>query len=55
MRMKDVFGKKPTKCQRTILQILMEQEADRIGIVYTALAGFDPCASATYWEKQSQD
>ena len=32
----------------------MEQEADRIGIVYTALAGFDPCTSATYWKKQFQ-
>ena len=52
MRMKDVFGKKPTNVQRTIFTNIMEQEADRIGIVYTALAGFDPCASATYWEKQ---
>ena len=52
MRMKDVFGKKPTNVQRTIFSNIMEQEADRIGIVYTALAGFDPCASATYWEKQ---
>ncbi|MDC0457041.1 M48 family metallopeptidase [Alphaproteobacteria bacterium] len=52
MRMKDVFGKKPTNVQRTIFTNIMEQEADRIGIVYTALAGFNPCASATYWEKQ---
>ena len=52
MRMKDVFGKKPTNVQRTMFTNIMEQEADRIGIVYTALAGFDPCASATYWEKQ---
>jgi len=54
MRMKDVFGKKPTNVQRTIFSNIMEQEADRIGIVYTALAGFDPCASATYWKKQFQ-
>ena len=52
MRMKDVFGKKPTNVQRKMFTNIMEQEADRIGIVYTALAGFDPCASATYWEKQ---
>ena len=52
MRMKDVFGKKPTNVQRTMFTNIMEQEADRIGIVYTALAGYDPCASATYWEKQ---
>jgi len=52
MRMKDVFGKKPTNVQRTMFTNVSEQEADRIGIVYTALAGYDPCASATYWEKQ---
>ena len=52
MRMKDVFGKKPTNVQRKMFTNVSEQEADRIGIVYTALAGYDPCASATYWEKQ---
>ena len=54
MRMKDVFGKKPTNVQRTMFTNVSEQEADRIGIVYTALAGYDPCASATYWKKQFQ-
>ena len=31
-----------------------EQEADRIAIIYTALAGFDPRGSSTIWEKQFQ-
>jgi len=52
MRMKDVFGEKPTSIEKTVFTNINEQEADRVGIVYTALAGFDPCASATYWEKQ---
>jgi len=52
MRMKDVFGDKPTSVEKTVFTNISEQEADRVGIVYTALAGFDPCASATYWEKQ---
>jgi len=51
MRMKDVFGKKPTNVQRTIFTNIHEQEADRIGLVYTALAGFDPCASVTFARK----
>ena len=52
MRMKDVFGDKPTSIEKTVFTNISEQEADRVGIVYSALAGFDPCASATYWEKQ---
>jgi hypothetical protein len=52
MRMKDVVGNKPSSDYRTAFTNIYEQEADRIGIVYTALAGYDPCASATYWEKQ---
>lgn len=31
-----------------------EQEADLIGILYSALAGFDPYASATIWEKMEK-
>ena len=52
LRMKDVVGKKPSSEYRTVFTNINEQEADRIGIIYTALAGYDPCASATYWEKQ---
>ena len=52
LRFKDVVGKKPSSEYRTVFTNVNEQEADRIGIIYTALAGFDPCASATFWEKQ---
>lgn len=52
MRIKDIVGKNPSSNYRTAFTNIYEQEADRIGIVYTALAGYDPCASATYWEKQ---
>ena len=49
---KDLVGKKPPENFRTAFTNVAEQEADKIGIIYTALAGFDPCASATFWEKQ---
>ena len=52
LRFKDVVGKKPSSEYRTVFTNVNEQEADRVGIIYTALAGFDPCASATFWEKQ---
>ena len=54
LRVKDVFGDKPTDAYATSFKNIHEQEADRIAIVYTALAGFDPRASATIWEKQNQ-
>ena len=49
---KDLIGNKPPTNFSTAFTNVAEQEADKIGIVYTALAGYDPCASATYWEKQ---
>ena len=52
LRFKDVVGKKPSSEYRTVFTNVNEQEADRVGIIYTALAGFDPCASATFQEKQ---
>lgn len=52
MLVKDVLGDKPTFAYSTSFTNTMEQEADRVGIVYTALAGYDPCASATFWEKR---
>lgn len=52
LRFKDVVGKKPSSEYRTVFTNVNEQEADRVGIIYTALAGFDSCASATFWEKQ---
>ena len=53
MRMKDVFGEKPTKIQRIVFTNIMEQEADRVGLIYAALAGFDPCASVSFARKLS--
>ena len=32
---------------------VQEQEADRVGILYSALAGFDPYASASVWQKRA--
>lgn len=52
MMIKDVVGDKPTFGYDTSFSNVMEQEADRIGIVYTALAGYNPCASATFWENR---
>ena len=54
LKAKDVFGDKPTQEYATSFTNINEQEADRIAIVYTALAGFDPRGSATVWEKQFQ-
>lgn len=54
LRAKDVFGDKPTQEYATSFTNINEQEADRIAIIYTALAGFDPRGSATIWEKQFQ-
>ena len=49
---KDELQNEPSKNFKTALTNVDEQEADKIGIIYTALAGYDPCASATYWEKK---
>lgn len=54
LKVKDVFGDKPTQEYATSFSNVNEQEADRIAILYTALAGFDPRGSATVWEKQFQ-
>ena len=54
LKVKDVFGDKPTNAYSTSYTNIKEQEADRIAIVYAALAGYDPRASATIWERQYQ-
>lgn len=54
LKAKDVFGDKPSSAYQTSFTNINEQEADRIAIVYTALAGFDPRGSVTVWEKQYQ-
>ena len=55
LKIKDVFGDKPTGAYSTSFTNINEQEADRIAIVYTALAGFNPEGSATIWEKQFKE
>ena len=37
----------------TVHTNIAEQEADRIGIVYASLAGFDPIGSVTVWSKKA--
>ena len=54
LNVKDVFGDKPSGAYSTSFTNINEQEADRIAIVYTALAGFNPEGSVTIWEKQFQ-
>ncbi|MDA9171112.1 M48 family metallopeptidase [Alphaproteobacteria bacterium] len=54
LKAKDVFGDKPSSAYTTAFTNVNEQEADRVAIIYTALAGFDPRGSATIWEKQFQ-
>ena len=54
LTLKDVFGDKPSTGYATSFTNIMEQEADRIAIIYTALAGFDPRGGATIWEKRPQ-
>ena len=51
---KDVFGDKPSTGYKTAFTNINEQEADRIAIIYTALAGFNPIGSVTIWEKEFQ-
>ena len=52
LMIKDIIGDKPKFGNEMSFSNVMEQEADGIGIVYTTLAGDDPCASATFWEKR---
>ena len=55
LKVKDVFGDKPTGEYATSFTNINEQEADRIAIVYTALAGFNPMGSVTIWEKRPSE
>ena len=52
LKLKDVFGDKPSTGYSKSFTNVMEQEADRIAIIYTALAGYDPRGGATIWEKR---
>ena len=49
---KDKTGNKPPENFSKSPANTTEQEADKIAVIYTALAGYDPCASATIWEKR---
>ena len=49
---KDKTGNKPHENFSASLTNTTEQEADKIAVIYTAIAGYDPCASATIWEKR---
>ncbi len=51
---KDLVGDKPQKNYATSLTNVHEQEADKIAVLYTAVAGYDPCASANFWERQKE-
>jgi predicted Zn-dependent protease len=33
---------------------LHENEADRLGLIFMAMAGYDPRAAVTFWERMSQ-
>ena len=52
LKMKDAVGKKPSEGYAKSFTNINEQEADRIAIIYTALAGYDPRASSTIWAKR---
>ena len=52
LKMKDAVGDKPSSGYAKSFTNINEQEADRIAIIYTALAGYDPRASSTIWGKR---
>jgi hypothetical protein len=54
LKVKDVFGDKPTDGYSTSFTNVNEQEADRVAIIYTALAGFNPTGGATVFEKRPE-
>jgi hypothetical protein len=53
MKAKSVVAKKTEEGYETVFTNVHEQEADRIGIMYTALAGFDPYASSRIWLRKA--
>ena len=34
---------------------LQESEADRLGLIFMAMAGYDPNRAVTFWEKMAQE
>ena len=49
---KDLVGDKPKENFSTALTNIHEQEADKIAVLYAAVAGYDPCAGANYFDRQ---
>jgi hypothetical protein len=52
LQMKDALGDKASSGYAKSFTNINEQEADRIAIIYTALAGYDPRGGATIWERR---
>jgi hypothetical protein len=53
MKMRSVLSKENREGYETVHTNVNEQEADRIGIIYSTLAGFDPKGSVSVWQKKS--
>ena len=53
-RVKKAFNKKRTVGYEQAFTAVNEEEADRLGVLYAALAGYDPYAASRLWEKREQ-
>lgn len=53
-RVKKAFNKKRTVGYEQSFTAVNEEEADRLGVLYAALAGYDPYAASRLWEKREQ-
>ena len=67
--LQDVFGENPGLAKSVFLEVYgvgsslgmlkysrtHEYEADRLGIIFTAMAGYDPRKSLEFWERMSAD
>ena len=53
-RVKKAFNKNRTVGYEQAFTAVNEEEADRLGVLYAALAGYDPYAASRLWEKREQ-
>lgn len=53
-RVKKAFNKNRTVGYDQAFTAVNEEEADRLGVLYAALAGYDPYAASRLWEKREQ-
>ena len=53
-RVKKAFNKNRTVGYEQAFTAVNEAEADRLGVLYAALAGYDPYAASRLWEKREQ-